>query len=173
MPPAWWFGSGKVFHRMATNFFAAGKVTSTARFLSLAIIYISERLAWKAAGVTRMGTCTKSESLDQNWEPGGQFQIERKKNKKGAKTFKERKLHEGSVIHFIQWSLQEVKHVQCKKLTWICWWCDLRKSSLICPDLWPSKLQVQLACDMVIQKRWPLGENDIVQILHLYWKCWR
>lgn len=102
------------FHRIETSFLAAVKPASTMRFLSL-VTFITDRSISRRTGiVTGMVTDTKSVSLgatsDQNFETGGQFHII---CKNVPETFKEHKLHKGSAINFIQWSLRGVKYVLC------------------------------------------------------------
>ena len=105
------------FHQKAINFLAALRPASTVRFLSLVILYIviltSDRsISKRTSIVTGMVTDTKSESfadtLNQNCETGGQFHII---CKKVPEAFIEHRLHKGSVITFIEWSLRGVKYV--------------------------------------------------------------
>ena len=83
-------------------------------FLSLVILTPDRSISKRTGIVTGMVTDSKSESLaatfDQNSETGGQFHIICKKM---PEAFIQHRLHVGSVINFIQWSLRGVKYVLC------------------------------------------------------------
>ena len=142
------------FYRKAINFSAAVRPASTVRFLRLVMLTSDRSISKRTGIVTGMVADTISESLAatlvQNCETGGQFHII---CKKVPEAFIEHRLHKGSVINFIQWSLRGVSYVLCTLLKWI--WS---------PN---SGNHTSIFYQVVVHYRRPLERNDKVQILYL------